>query len=68
VVKNIFIVNGEFKLGDFGISADANGPSQISLGTPEYKAVVLQFFCKIGFYPKTHIWLKTEERGSVQTG
>jgi hypothetical protein len=30
--------------------------------------VVLQFFCKIGFYPKTHIWLKTEERGSVQTG
>jgi len=35
---NIFIVNGEFKLGDFGISADANGPSQISLGTPEYKA------------------------------
>ncbi len=35
---NIFIVNGEFKLGDFGISADANGPSQMSLGTPEYKA------------------------------
>ena len=31
-------------------------------------AVVLQFFCKIGFYAKTHIWLKTEGRVSVQTG
>ncbi len=30
--------------------------------------VVLQFFCKIGFYAKTHIWLKTEGRVSVQTG